>query len=229
MTDQEMKERNYDWRKMSQVMAQNGISVTNHYPVKAQSSQYHPAIFASSQRVNELVNKGQRVFIFAGSGVSKAPTSALCYCCMFKKMNCWPLVPQVSQRIKNINKYFLPNVTAVNKIVNDNKDFQSKQKDLDTEAMIKNKRMADEIERKLRDLESFRKRQEADEMRNLQSSLKKMEDDSKKQIDMHKKSKEDDFRKKSEHIKAETKRLEILQSQMDKIRKHNEAEIENER
>jgi len=66
-------------------------------------------------------------------------------------------------------------------------------------------------------------------MKKLQSSLKKMEDDSKKQIDIYKRSKEDDFRKNSEHVKAEAKRLEVLQSQFDKMRKQNEAEIENER
>jgi len=48
MTEAEMKEKQYDYNMITQMLKQNGITQVNNYPVKVQSGQYHAAVFAAS-------------------------------------------------------------------------------------------------------------------------------------------------------------------------------------
>jgi predicted protein tyrosine phosphatase len=87
-------------------------------------------IFAASQYLNDMVNnKGHRVFIHCSSGITRAPTVALLYLCLFKRHNSWRDVDQVDQYLSSHYHVSYPNRNLVSQIIKDNHEFQTKQQE----------------------------------------------------------------------------------------------------
>jgi predicted protein tyrosine phosphatase len=82
---------------------------------------------------------GTKVFIYCGSGVSRSPTVALAYLCLFKKVADWPSVTSVASTIKKMKPYSHPNISIVQQLLASKKVFLDQQEDEDKEAAHREK------------------------------------------------------------------------------------------
>ena len=59
------------------------------------------SIFQACQYLNDMIsNKGQKVFVYCNSGVSRAPTVIMAYLCLYKMVKVWKDIDAVGQLMK---------------------------------------------------------------------------------------------------------------------------------
>ena len=66
---------------------------------------------------------GAKVFVYCSSGVSRAPTVALAYLCLFKKLQFWDSVEKTRDMIKKMKPLSHPNVSLVESLLVSKKVF----------------------------------------------------------------------------------------------------------
>jgi protein-tyrosine phosphatase len=67
-----------------------------------------------------VANQGLKVFVFCQSGISRAPTLALLYTCLFKRLFSWENINLTSHFIRQTVTGVIPNEQRVQKIITEN-------------------------------------------------------------------------------------------------------------
>jgi len=147
-----------------------------HYPCNNTDHDFKEKVFAACQYLHGLVNKqNKRVFIHCSSGLVRAPTVVLAYLCIYKRIKVWRNVLQSKDFVIQNSCNAVPNTTVVDLIISENKAFQDKQVDFESEKdqrRIEIRSKYDQKARILRELaleKEERKRKEAERQRLLVS------------------------------------------------------------
>lgn len=226
-----MRAQGFEWNRMVAQYKQSGINTAINVPVneKAPKEQYRAKLFEVSQRINDLVSKKMNVFVHDSTGISRAPTAALTYLCLYKNVSCWPSVPQSARIVKNAHKPAVPNVRAVQRVINDNLDFQERVKDKETEEALKHRMNADaEAERRRMD-DAKRRQAEEDARRKADMLRQKQEEEARRSLDALRRQKEEEARRKAEQLRAEEKRQAVVSKQYEMLKKQQDELIEKEK
>lgn len=99
-----------------------------HFPID-DFNQQEKAVkyFSAAQYLNDLVNnKNLKVYVHDSSGISRSPTVILTYLTIFKRVDCWQNINQSEKYIRQYYPVGHSNTSLVQKIVNDNREFQNK-------------------------------------------------------------------------------------------------------
>lgn len=105
-----------------------------HYPCKDSDHDYKERVFAACQYLHGLVNKQNKtVYIHGSNGLNRAPTVVLAYLCIYKRIKCWRNVLHSRDFVIQNSCNATPNTTVVDTIIAENKAFQDKQVDFESE------------------------------------------------------------------------------------------------
>jgi len=108
-----------------QTYKQNGISTSLHFPIDDFNEKEYPMrLFAAAQYLNDMVNnKGLRVLVHDGCGITRCSSVLLTYLTLFKRAPTWTDVHQTEDYLKQQHELATPNKYVVQKVVDDNREF----------------------------------------------------------------------------------------------------------
>mmetsp|Transcript_5424 Transcript_5424/g.9131 ORF Transcript_5424/g.9131 Transcript_5424/m.9131 type:complete len:232 (-) Transcript_5424:1076-1771(-) len=154
-----MLQRGLNQEKMAYVAKLSGINQVVHFPLNDNSEElFIEQLFEGCRILDDLLNKKrQKVLVHCNSGISRAPAIVICYLCLFLRHENWQEPKRVERYLKDLYVLSTPNMGAVTKMLEKNKEFQQQ------EALRQN-RDKDENERS----EKLRKAQEEAEKLRLQ-------------------------------------------------------------
>lgn len=133
LTQHQMAERGIDWARLQGELRAEGVTHIVHCPVDANSSVNHEQVFEAAQRLQELVaGRNSRVFVQCQAGLTVAPSVVLAYLTLYKRVDTWESVSETTQVMRQSVRFAQPNETLVEKIVDDNLEFQARQYDRET-------------------------------------------------------------------------------------------------
>ena len=109
---------------MLELYAERGITPV-HFPIHDfNEGDLTSKLFEAATVLNNMINKkGLVVYVHCTAGMGRAPASVLVYLCLFKKLTCWHDPTAVDLYVKSYRKVSVPNMRAVYKVVEQNKQF----------------------------------------------------------------------------------------------------------
>lgn len=129
-TGNEMTERGVFWPQMKQKYRENGIDCVMSYPIPDHDEDnYVEELFNCSQHLNDMITeRGHTVYINDNSSITRAPTLALTYLCLFVKIRTYENLPEACRLIKQYHNVSTPNVKILEKTLKKHRLFQEKQR-----------------------------------------------------------------------------------------------------
>lgn len=91
----------------------------NHYLNKDEMMEqadkmYAEKLFSVAKNIHSfLVDKKLNVLVYCGTGISRSPTAAMAYLCLFKNVICWENLQLVEEHIKVYLPSCKPNLRVV--------------------------------------------------------------------------------------------------------------------
>ena len=126
-TDVDIKHRGIDWDAMQHYYRERGIQAI-HFPIHDfNEADLTARLFDGAKVLNDMINRGLKVYVHCTAGMGRAPASVLVYLCLFKKVSCWQDPQAVDKLVKSYRKVSTPNMRAVNNVINSSKWFQDQQ------------------------------------------------------------------------------------------------------
>jgi len=150
MTGKEMLSRGIDWDEMKEQYKDVGIERCMSFPVcDSTEEKYLEDLFDAAQHLNQLLCEEEHtVYIHCGSSITRGPTLALSYLCLFVKLRTYSNLTEANRLLKQYHQVAMPNLTIVKKLLKNNKLFQIRQKmmiqELDNDYGIEVKEESDE-------------------------------------------------------------------------------------
>lgn len=138
LTENQMAERGIDWARLQGELRAEGVTHVVHCPVDINTNVNHEQVFEAAQRLHDLVSeRNARVFVQCQAGLTTAPTVALAYLALFKRVDTWESLSETIQLLAKSIRFVQPNETLVEKIIDDNLEFQARQYDRETEEALR--------------------------------------------------------------------------------------------
>ena len=87
-------------------------------------------LFRICQKIHQIVEVERKgpLLVHCTSGVTRSPTVALAYLCIFKKIEDWDNPHGFSNYLRVLNPRIFPNMSVVNRTINNNQNFIDRQK-----------------------------------------------------------------------------------------------------
>ena len=76
-----------------------------------------------------LTMKKQNMFIYDCTGISRVATVVACYLSIYKQITSWSSLIKIEEHVKACHPQAFPNLRIVQKCIQENKEYQSKQND----------------------------------------------------------------------------------------------------
>lgn len=150
-----------DWHKQMDEYRHYGIDTAMHFPIAQNDENYRVRVFSASQYLNDLLNnKNKKVFIHCTSGIVRSPTVVLAYHCLYKRTEHWKNVHLSRNSIVESVNDSNPNVDIVEKIIQDNYEFQQNQIDINSQKDIRRKEIIMKFDQKSRILRELAQEKE---------------------------------------------------------------------
>lgn len=101
------------------------MSQTKAEMMEKADTRYAEKLFSIANNLHSfLVEKKLNVLVYCGTGISRSPTAAMAYLCLFKNVQCWENLPLVEEHLKLYHPSGMPNLRVVQKCVKQNLTFQ---------------------------------------------------------------------------------------------------------
>ena len=90
------------------------VSQTKADLIEKTEKRYAEKIFTVAKNLHSfLVEKKLNVLVYCGTGISRSPTAAMAYLCLFKNVKCWENLSLVEEHIKLYRNCCKPNLKVV--------------------------------------------------------------------------------------------------------------------
>jgi hypothetical protein len=225
---------------MQRLYKQKGIGLVLNYPISdVKEEEYMEQLFEASKHLFDLIDRKQeQVFMHCSAGASRGPTLAMVYLAIFLKHKYWNNIPELQKWIKANYYMSLANIDIVLKVIERNREFQSKQKLNYEDEEERRRRAAEEAERlrqlKLAQDEAERIRllrlaeAEREKLRLQREQHEQAERERLRKIKMQEEEDERLRRLAEERARLEAKKLEDEKAQHELERRLREEEAERE-
>ena len=110
---------------MKRWYAEEGIDRVVSFPIPDHDEEeYMDKLFIAAQHINDLINEqGHTVYLHDTSGLTRAPTLALIYLCLFVKIRTYENLPEACALLKQYHSVSTPNLNIIKKVIKKNKAF----------------------------------------------------------------------------------------------------------
>lgn len=126
MMKSEFRPRGVNWTKLKDLYQLKQMKVLRYQVNDMKEKELVSNLFTAAQHLHKLLDaEKQRTFVHCSSGITRAPEVVIVYLCLYKRHRCWDDPDSVAQFVKTFNFRILPNMRAVKKCIEQNKDFQS--------------------------------------------------------------------------------------------------------
>lgn len=131
-TGNDMAQRGVFWPQLVEKYKEVGISNVYSYPIPDRDEdQYIEELFNAAQHLNDMINERElTVYIHDNSSMTRAPTLALTYLCLFVRIRTYENLPEASRLIKQYHNVSTPNLDILQKTLKKHKIFQEKQRQI---------------------------------------------------------------------------------------------------
>ena len=164
--------------------------------------EYSKKLLAVVKQLDDLlINKGVNVYMYDTTSISRAPTAALAYLCLCKRVKEWQNLQKSEEHLKSCHFVGHPNIRLVQKCISDNKAFQESQPDFEDEHQ--QNRLSSLIQKQSLVEEQIKKHEE-------ESRHKRLQEEEKHRLELQKRSKQQ-----QEETKERELRLSKLQEEAD--------------
>lgn len=129
-TEAELALREIDIKKIQATCLQYQIQFMRLPLKENDEGEYAFDLFRICQKINQIVEVEKKgpLLVHCTSGVTRSPTVALTYLCIFKKIEDWDNPLGFSNYLKVLNPRIFPNMSVVNRTINNNQNFIDRQK-----------------------------------------------------------------------------------------------------
>lgn len=128
-TEAELALREIDIRKIQGACSQQQIQYMRLPLKENDEGEYAFDLFRICQKINQIVEVEKKgpLLVHCTSGVTRSPTVALAYLCIFKKIEDWDNPHGFSNYLRVLNPRIFPNMSVVNRTISNNQNFIDRQ------------------------------------------------------------------------------------------------------
>lgn len=128
-TEAELALREIDIRKIQATCMQQQIQFMRLPLKENDEGEYAFDLFRICQKINQIIEVERKgpLLVHCTSGVTRSPTVALAYLCIFKKIEDWDNPHGFSNYLRVLNSRIFPNMSVVNRTINNNQNFIDRQ------------------------------------------------------------------------------------------------------
>ena len=124
MTDEEVSYRSIKLEQISQFCRSKQIKYLR-IPLKDFfEDEYCFDLFVASKELKRVISPNNAVYLHCSSGVTRAPTLAIIFLCLFKLIEPWRHLEASFRYLQNFNKEIAPNLKVVQRVLDQNSSFQ---------------------------------------------------------------------------------------------------------